>query len=166
MATFQKIEPSLWFDRQAEEAAHFYVSVFRDSAVGNITRYGTEGFEFHRMPAGSVMTVEFRIEGQNFIALNGGPLFRFNEAVSFMILCDSQEEIDYYWNRLSGNGGEESMCGWLTDRFGLSWQVVPAGLNGMMRDPDPEKVRRVTHAMFQMKKLDIEELKAAFNNKL
>lgn len=164
MAILQKIQPHLWFDNRAEEAARFYTSVFNDSAMGPITRYGTEGFEYHHMPEGSVMTVEFRIEGQHFIALNGGPVFRFNEAVSFVIMCDSQEETDYYWNRLTGDGGEEGMCGWLTDKFGLSWQVVPAEFTGMMRDPDPEKVRRVTHAMFQMKKLDIEALRAAFNN--
>lgn len=166
MAKIQKIQPNLWFDRQAEEAVHFYTSIFNDSSIGQIVRYGKEGFEFHHMPEGSVMTVEFCIEGQTFIALNGGPAFRFNEAISFMILCDSQEETDYFWDSLTADGGKEGMCGWLTDKYGLSWQVVPVEFTEMMRDPDPHRIRRVMHEMFQMKKLDIYVLKAAFDDTL
>ncbi len=164
MATIQKITPNLWFDVQAEEAAKFYVSIFNNSKMGTITRFGQEGFEYHNMPEGTVMTVNFWIEGVEFVALNGGPIFKFNESVSFIINCDTQDEIDYYWNSLIADGGEESMCGWLKDRFGLSWQVVPTILNKMMTDPDPQKVKRLFNAIFQMRKLDIEVLKQVYEN--
>lgn len=164
MATIQKITPNLWFDVQAEEAAKFYVSIFNNSKMGTITRFGQEGFEYHNMPEGTVMTVNFWIEGVEFVALNGGPIFKFNESVSFIINCDTQDEIDYYWNSLIADGGEESMCGWLKDRFGLSWQVVPTILNKMMTDSDPQKVKRLFNAIFQMKKLDIEILKKVYED--
>ncbi len=164
MATIQKITPNLWFDVQAEEAAKFYVSIFNNSKMGTITRFGQEGFEYHNMPEGTVMTVNFWIEGVEFVALNGGPIFKFNESVSFIINCDTQDEIDYYWNSLIAGGGEESMCGWLKDRFGLSWQVVPTILNKMMTDSNPQKVKRLFNAIFQMKKLDIEILKKVYED--
>ncbi len=162
MATLQKITPNLWFDKQAEEAANFYVSIFKNSRIGQITRFGKEGFEFHGMPEGSAMTVNFWIEGMEFIALNGGPVFNFTEAVSFIINCETQEEIDYYWNSLLAGGGKESMCGWLKDKFGLSWQVVPTILNEMMADTDAKKIQCMSNAMFQMKKLDMAVLKQAY----
>lgn len=166
MTITQKIEPHLWFETRAEEAARFYVSVFDNSEIGRILHYTDEGQDIHGMPAGSVMTIEFMIEGQKFTALNGGPVFKFTEAISFIINCETQEEIDYYWEQLTANGGEESMCGWLKDKFGVSWQVVPIVLTEMMADPDMDKVKRMTHAMFTMKKLDIEILKQAFEGKL
>ncbi len=158
----QKITPNLWFDGQAEEAVHFYTSIFKDSEIGHIARYGKEGFEIHSQPEGTVMTIEFQIEGQKFEALNGGPQFRFNEAISFIVHCETQEEVDYYWDRL-GEGGDESAqaCGWLKDRFGVSWQVVPTALYELLQDPDPEKSGRVMQAMLQMKKLDIPALQRA-----
>lgn len=164
MEKIQKIEPTLWFDDQAEEAARLYVSIFKNSEIGQIDYYGKEGFEYHQKPEGSVLTVEFTIEGQKFIALNGGPVFRFSEAISFVINCDTQEEVDYYWDNLLANGGEEQMCGWLKDKFGVSWQVVPVVLNKMLRDPDRAKASRVANAMFKMKKLDIAVLQKAYNN--
>lgn len=145
----------LWFDNQAEEAAEFYTSVFRNSFTGNISRYGKEGFEHHGQEEGTAMAVPFTINGMSFIALNGGPLFRFSEAVSIQVFCDSQEEIDYYWKRLS-EGGEEGQCGWLKDRFGLSWQVIPSVLQELLSDP--ERSERVTAAFMKMKKFDIETL--------
>ncbi len=158
----QKITPNLWFDGQAEEAVRFYTSIFKDSEIGHIARYGKEGFEIHSQPEGTVMTIEFQIEGQKFEALNGGPQFRFNEAISFIVHCETQEEVDYYWDRL-GEGGDESAqaCGWLKDRFGVSWQVVPTALYELLQDPDPEKSGRVMQAMLQMKKLDIPALQRA-----
>ncbi len=158
----QKITPNLWFDGQAEEAVRFYTSIFKDSEIGHIARYGKEGFEIHSQPEGTVMTIEFQIEGQKFEALNGGPQFRFNEAISFIVHCETQEEVDYYWDRL-GAGGDESAqaCGWLKDRFGVSWQVVPTALYELLQDPDPEKSGRVMQAMLQMKKLDIPALQRA-----
>ena len=154
----QKITPMLWFDTQAEEAADFYVSIFRDSKIGPVSRYGEAG----PGPAGSAMVVSFMLEGQQFTALNGGPIFKFTEAVSFVVSCDSQEEVDYYWNSLIDGGDEKAQqCGWLKDRFGLSWQIVPAVLSELMSDPDPIKAQRTTEAMLQMKKLDIEALKRA-----
>ncbi|HJZ70004.1 MAG TPA: VOC family protein [Blastocatellia bacterium] len=155
--TAQKIFPCLWFDNQAEEAANFYVSIFNNSKVLTTTRY-TEGSPG---PAGSVMTVEFEIEGQKFLGLNGGPLFKFTEAVSFCINCESQEEIDYFWEKLT-EGGEESMCGWLKDKFGLSWQVVSTGWDEMLNDPDPARAKRVMEALMKMRKIDIEALKRAY----
>lgn len=148
----------LWFDGQAEEAAEFYMSVFKDSRPGRVMRYNEAG----PGPAGSVMAVEFEINGQMFLALNGGPEFRFNEAVSFQIHCGSQDEIDYYWNRLTEDGGQEVACGWLKDKYGVSWQVDPSELVDMMLDPDPEKARRVTEAMLSMRKFDIAALREAF----
>ena len=163
MAKSPKIAPCLWFDNQAEEAARFYTGIFRKSKVTAITRYGSAGFEAHHRPAGSVMTVEFELDGQRFTALNGGPVFKFNEAISFQVSCDSQEEIDYYWSRL-GEGGDPNaqQCGWLKDRYGVSWQVVPTALIDMVSDPDPAKSQRATAAMLKMKKLDIAALQRAY----
>ncbi len=162
MASIQKITPNLWFDRDAEEAANLYVSVFKDSKLGKITRYGKEGFEFHHMPEGTVLTVVFTLSGQEFLGLNGGPMFTFSEAISFIINCDTQDEIDHLWDALGpGGGGTEQQCGWLKDRFGLSWQVAPTIMAELMTDPDKAKVSRVMNAMFQMKKFDIAELKRA-----
>jgi predicted 3-demethylubiquinone-9 3-methyltransferase (glyoxalase superfamily) len=157
----QKISPFLWFDDRAEEAANFYVSVFKNSEVGNITRYDEESAKVSGRPEGSVMTVGFRLEGQDFIALNGGPHFKFTEAISFSVDCKSQEEVDDLWEKLSA-GGEEGPCGWLKDKFGLSWQIVPTILTEMLKDKDAEKAKRVGHAMLQMKKIDIDALKRAY----
>ncbi|MFZ6009673.1 MAG: VOC family protein [Bacteroidota bacterium] len=163
MADMQKITSNLWFDRQAEEAAKFYTSIFKNSRILKISHYGKEGYETHKMPEGTVLTVEFVIEGQKFVALNGGPIFKFNEAVSFIVNCNSQQEIDYYWEKLS-QGGDPSaqVCGWLKDKFGLSWQVVPTQLADMLRDEDKEKSERVMKALLQMKKLDIHALEDAY----
>ena len=153
-----KIKPltiCLWFDGQAEEAAKFYTSVFWNSKIENVTHYPKAGHEVHGMKEGSVLTVEFTINGQSFIALNAGPLFKFNESVSLQIFCDTQEEIDYYWDKLT-EGGQESQCGWLKDKFGFSWQVVPSILSKLMSDPD--RVEAVTAAFMQMKKFDLEKL--------
>ena len=160
MADRRKITPCLWFDSEAEEAARFYVSVFGNARIGKISRYGKEGFESHGRPAGSVMTVEFEIEGQSFTALNGGPHFKFNEAISFQLPCETQEEIDHYWERLS-DGGQIQQCGWLKDKFGVSWQIFPAALPDMLVDPDEAKAARAMRAMLGMKKLDIAKLRAA-----
>jgi predicted 3-demethylubiquinone-9 3-methyltransferase (glyoxalase superfamily) len=151
-----KITPCLWFDDQAEAAARFYVSLFKNSSIGRIARYGGAG----PGPKGSVVTIAFELDGQAFIGLNGGPHFKFTEAVSFSIDCADQAEVDFYWDRLS-EGGQTSQCGWLKDRFGLSWQVVPATLADMIGDPDPEKARRATEAMLKMTKLDIAKLQQA-----
>jgi predicted 3-demethylubiquinone-9 3-methyltransferase (glyoxalase superfamily) len=153
-----KITPCLWFDKEAEDAAKFYVSVFKDGTINNVSRYGKEGFEAHGQKEGTVMTVDFTLMGQPFIALNAGPMFKFSEAISFTIPCETQEEVDYYWNKLT-EGGEESMCGWLKDKFGLSWQVVPNILPKLMKDPS--KAERVMKAFMQMRKFDIEKLKNA-----
>ena len=158
--TAQKITPCLWFDTQAEEAAKFYASVFKNSKVGKITRYGKEGFEVHGKKAGTVMTVEFEIEGQKFLALNGGPHFKFNEAVSFQVPCETQEEIDYFWSTLAKDG-EEGRCGWLKDKFGLSWQVIPKALPEMLMDGNSETAQRVMRSMLQMRKIDIAALRRA-----
>lgn len=155
-----KITPSLWFDKNAEEAVDFYVSIFPNSKIGNITYYSKEGFEIHHMPEGSVLTVEFELDGKSFLALNGGPVFKFNEAVSFIIECKDQEEVDYYWEKLSAVP-ESEQCGWLKDKFGLSWQVTPKILNQMLADPDKEKAGRVMKAMLQMKKIVIADLEKA-----
>ena len=152
----RQITPFLWFDNQAEEAARFYISVFKNSRLGEMMRYGETG----PGPAGSVMTVAFTLDGQDFIALNGGPHFKYTEAISFFIPCDSQAEVDELWEKLS-EGGEKSRCGWLKDRFGVSWQVVPTVLKDLLWDKDPQKSRRVMEAMLQMDKLDIERLKQA-----
>lgn len=158
----QKITPFLWFDGKAEEAAKFYASIFKNSNIGKITRYGKEGYEVHRRPAGTVMTVEFQIDGQKFVALNGGPEFKFTEAVSFAVGCKSQEEVDMFWKKL-GEGGQESVCGWLKDRYGLSWQITPTILSEMLADRDPKKAGRVMAAMLKMKKIDIPTLKKAYD---
>ena len=163
MARLQKITPCLWFDGQAEEAATFYISIFDNAEIGAVSRYGKEGFEVHGRPEGSAMTVTFRLMGQEFVALNGGPHFKFTEAVSFMVHCDSQAEIDRYWERLTEGGDVKAQqCGWLKDRFGLSWQIVPAALAAMMTDPDSRKSGRVMKALLPMKKLDLAALRRAY----
>lgn len=164
MAKMNKIAPCLWFDRQAEEAARLYVSIFPGSEITGIARYGKEGFEFHRQPEGAVMTVEFRLGETPFTALNGGPQFKFSEAISLQVFCDTQEEVDHFWSKLS-EGGEEGPCGWLKDKFGLSWQVVPSVLSKMMVDPDAAKRGRATAAFLQMKKFDIAALERAYAGK-
>jgi predicted 3-demethylubiquinone-9 3-methyltransferase (glyoxalase superfamily) len=157
------ISPCLWFDDQAEEAAKFYTSVFPNSKIVAVTRYGKVGHEIHGRAAGSVMTVEFEINGQSFTALNGGPIFKFNEAVSFQVLCDSQEEIDSYWAILTEGGDPKAQqCGWLKDQFGLSWQVVPRGMAEMLKDPSSAGAARAMTAMLKMKKIDLAELKRAY----
>ena len=153
----QKITPFLWFDSQAEEAARFYTSIFKNSKILQVSRYGDAG----PGPKSSVMTIAFELEGQQFTALNGGPLFKFNEAISFVVDCKSQEEVDHLWARLT-DGGEEGMCGWLKDKYGVSWQIVPTALVEMLNDPDPEKARRVTDAMLKMNKIDIQTLRQAY----
>ena len=159
----QKISPCLWFDDQGEEAAKFYTSIFKDSKIGDVTRYGKEGYEIHGREEGTVMTVEFEIEGQKFLALNGGPIFKFNEAISFQAYCETQEEVDYYWEKLSEGGDEKAQqCGWLKDKYGVSWQIVPTILIKMLKDKDSEKSQRVMKAMLQMHKLDISTLKKAY----
>ena len=152
----QKITPFLWFDSQAEEAMNFYVGIFRNSKVLNVNRYPAGS----PMPAGTVMTASFVLDGQSFIALNAGPVFKFTEAISFVVDCETQEEVDYYWRRLA-EGGEESQCGWLKDKFGLSWQIVPKQLGQLMSDPDSAKAGRVMQAMLQMGKIDIAALQRA-----
>jgi predicted 3-demethylubiquinone-9 3-methyltransferase (glyoxalase superfamily) len=161
----QKITPFLWFDEEAEEAVKFYTSVFKNSKVGRILRYDEEAASKSGRPAGSVLTIEFEIEGRKFVALNGGPQFKFNESVSFVVNCETQEEVDYFWQKLTADGGEESQCGWLKDKFGLSWQVTPNVLIDMLHDKDSEKAERVMKAMLQMQKIDIEKLKAAYRGK-
>jgi len=156
----RKLTPCLWFDSEAEEAANFYVSVFKNSRIGKISRYGKEGYEVHGRKAGTVMTVEFKIEGQKFLALNGGPHFKFNEAISFQVHCQTQEEVDYFWSKLS-EGGKEAPCGWLKDKFGLSWQIIPDVLPQLLTDKNIEKAGRVMKSMLQMKKIDIAALQRA-----
>ena len=153
----QKITPFLWFDNQAEEAVNFYVSVFKNSKVGTIARYGDSG----PGPKGSVMTIAFELDGQNFTALNGGPHFKFTEAISLVVNCADQEEVDYFWEKLTADGGQEVQCGWLKDKYGLSWQVVPKILPELLQSGDPKKSERVMKALMQMKKLDVAKLKEA-----
>jgi len=155
----QKISPCLWFDTQAEEAAAFYLSIFPNSRINKVSRYGDGG----RMPKGLAMVVAFTLDGVDFLALNGGPMFKFSEAVSFSIGCKTQAEVDHYWSKLTSGGGAESMCGWLKDKFGVSWQVVPEVLAEMAAGSDPERVRRMTEAMLKMRKLDIATLVGAYN---
>jgi predicted 3-demethylubiquinone-9 3-methyltransferase (glyoxalase superfamily) len=164
MITSNAIVPCLWFDTQAEDAARFYTGIFKNSTIGTITRYSEAGREVHGRAAGTVMTVEFDLNGQKFTALNGGPHFKFNEAISFQIMCQNQQEVDHYWNKLS-QGGDPSaqQCGWLKDKFGVSWQVVPTPLLEMLTDSDREKADRTMEAMLQMKKLDIAELERAYD---
>lgn len=155
MMKTQKMSICLWFNNQAEEAAIFYTSLFKNSSIGNISRYGKEGFDFHRMPEGTALVVNLRINDLDIMALNGGPMFKFSEAISIVVSCDTQKEIDYLWEGLTKNG-EESQCGWLKDRYGISWQIVPSVLSKLMSDP--KKSPRVTKAFLQMKKFDIEKL--------
>jgi predicted 3-demethylubiquinone-9 3-methyltransferase (glyoxalase superfamily) len=162
MASIQRINPCLWFDGQGEEAARFYTGIFKNSRIVNIGRYGEAGYEVHRRPAGSVMIVEFELDGQRFTALNGGPQFKFNESVSFQVMCDTQEEVDHYWDKLTEGGDPKAQqCGWLKDKYGLSWQVVPTAVTKLMSDPDPAKSNRVMTAVLKMKKIDIGELQRA-----
>ena len=163
MQVTQRIMPCLWFDDQAEPAAEFYTSVFPNSKVVAVSRYGEAGREVHGRPAGSVMTVEFELGGHTFTALNGGPVFTFNEAISFQVMCDTQEEVDYFWAKLSAGGEPKAQqCGWVKDRFGVSWQVVPRGMAEMLRDPGSQGAQRAMTAMLRMKKIDIAELKRAY----
>jgi len=162
MSTIQRIAPCLWFDHQAEDAARFYTGIFKNSKIGAISRYGEAGREVHGRPPGSVMTVEFELDGQAFTGLNGGPLFKFNEAVSFQVNCATQAEVDYYWDKLTTGGDPEAQqCGWLKDKFGVSWQVVPVEAVALFMDPDPAKAGRAMEAMLTMKKLDIAALQRA-----
>ena len=152
------ITPFLWFDTQAEDAANFYVSIFKNSRILNVSRYGEGG----PGPKGGVMTIQFELNGQPFIALNGGPQFKFTEAVSFSAQCETQEEIDSYWTKLTAGGGQEGPCGWLKDKYGLSWQVTPTILGELLSDPDPQKSKRAMEAMLKMKKIEIEPLQKAY----
>ena len=161
MQVVQRITPCLWFDNQAEEAAKFYASIFKNSKIGNMTRYGEAGAKVSGRPKGSVMTVTFEIEGQEFVALNGGPHFTFSEAISFMVKCETQKEIDEMWDKLS-QGGEKGQCGWLKDKYGLSWQIVSPVWDEMLRDKDVKKSERVMKAILQMTKPDIKTLKQAY----
>jgi predicted 3-demethylubiquinone-9 3-methyltransferase (glyoxalase superfamily) len=158
--TKQKLTPCLWFDSQAEEAANFYTSIFDNSRIKQISRYGNAGRDVHGMEPGSVMVVEFEIEGQTFTALNGGPLFKFSEAISFQVMCDSQDEIDHFWNKLT-EGGQESQCGWLKDKYGLSWQVVPSALPQIISQARGDRLDRVMGAVLKMKKFDLNALQQA-----
>jgi predicted 3-demethylubiquinone-9 3-methyltransferase (glyoxalase superfamily) len=152
----QKMTICLWFDKQGEEAANFYTSIFKNSSIGSISRYSKQGFEFHGMPEGTALVVSFKLNDMNFSALNGGPRYKFNESMSIVVSCDTQEEIDHYWNSLTADGGQESQCGWLKDKYGISWQIIPSILGSLMSDPT--KASCVTMAFMQMKKMDIETL--------
>jgi predicted 3-demethylubiquinone-9 3-methyltransferase (glyoxalase superfamily) len=164
MQNIQKITPCLWFDDQAEEAAKFYTAIFNNSKIVSMTRYGEAGHEVHGRPAGTVMTVAFELDGHAFTALNGGPMFKFNEAISFQVSCETQEELDYYWEKLSEGGDREAQqCGWLKDKYGASWQVIPNVLLEMLTNPDSKKSQRAMKSMLRMKKIDIEELKRAYD---
>lgn len=166
MKLTQRIAPCLWFDDQAEQAAKFYTSIFRNSKLGTITRYGEAGREIHGRPAGAVMTVAFELDGQAFTALNGGPVFKFNEAISLQVFCETQQEVDHYWEKLSAGGDKNAQqCGWLKDEYGVSWQVVPVALIEMLGDPDAAKSQRAMAAMLQMKKIDIAALQRAYGGK-
>lgn len=163
MANLQRITPFLWFDTQAEEAAKLYTSIFKNSKITATTRYTEAGREVHGMEPGTAMTVGFELEGQHFTALNGGPLFKFTEAISFVVHCGSQEEVDYYWEKLTAGGDPKAQqCGWLKDKFGVSWQIVPDAMIKMLSDPDKAKAGRVMQAMMQMKKIDLPELERAY----
>jgi predicted 3-demethylubiquinone-9 3-methyltransferase (glyoxalase superfamily) len=162
----QKITPCLWFDDKAEEAAKFYASIFKNSRIGDVTRYGKEGYEIHGREAGSVLTIDFEIEGQKFVALNGGPIFKFNEAISFQVHCETQKQVDHYWEKLSKGGDEQAQqCGWLKDKYGVSWQIVPNVLGKMLQDKDAKKSERVMKALLKMRKLDIMILRQAYEEK-
>ncbi|RVT99774.1 VOC family protein [Mucilaginibacter limnophilus] len=156
----KKMTACLWFNNEAEEAMNFYTSIFKDSEILNISRYPANG----PMPEGTVMTAEFRLNDITFMALNGGPHFKFNESVSFVVYCDTQEEVDHYWDNLTAGGGQESMCGWLKDKFGLSWQITPTALINRMKDKDKEKAKKVMQAMLQMRKIDIAKIEEAYNS--
>ena len=159
----QKISPCLWFDHNAEEAVNHYLSIFKNSKIVGVTRYGKAGQEIHGRPAGSVMTIAFELDGQPYTALNGGPYFKFTEAISFQVNCQTQEEVDYYWEKLSQGGDEKTQqCGWVKDKFGLSWQIVPTALQEMLQDADGEKTNRVLEVLLTMKKLDIAALRRAY----
>ena len=159
----EKITPCLWFDSNAEEAVNFYTAIFKNSKIGKISRYGKEGYEIHGKPEGTVLTVEFELNGQRFTALNGGPLFKFNEAISFQVGCESQEELDYYWGKLSEGGDKNAQrCGWLKDKYGVSWQIIPSILGEMLQDKNAKKSASVMKALLQMGKLDIKTLKQAY----
>ena len=160
----QKISLCLWFDSQGEEAARFYTSIFKNSRMGHVARYDEAAAKAAGRPQGSVMTVEFELDGQRFMALNGGPLFKFTEAMSLVVNCETQTEVDHFWEKLSA-GGQEVQCGWLKDRFGVSWQIVPTILPEMLQDKDPEKAKRVMTAMLKMKKIDIDALKQAYGGR-
>ena len=160
----QKITPFLWFDDDAEEAVKFYVSIFKNSKIGRMTRYGEEGAKVSGRPEGTVMTIAFQLEGQTFAALNGGPHFKFTEAISLVVNCKTQKEVDELWEKLS-EGGEEGQCGWLKDKYGLSWQIVPTVLSKMLQDKDPKKSERVMQALIQMRKFDIKRLKQAYERR-
>jgi predicted 3-demethylubiquinone-9 3-methyltransferase (glyoxalase superfamily) len=160
----QKIAPFLWFDNQAEEAAKFYCSIFKNSKIEDVARYGEAGADVSERPKGTVMTVSFRLDGQEFVALNGGPLFKFTEAISFVVNCKTQKEVDYYWEKLS-KGGKKGQCGWLKDKFGVSWQIVPAGLGQLFGGKNPKKSERAMQAVLKMSKLDIARLKKAYEGK-
>ncbi len=163
MQIVQRITPCLWFDDQAEAAVAFYTGIFRNSKIVKVARYGEAGHEIHGKPVGTVMTIAFELDGQAFTALNGGPIFRFNEAISFVVNCETQEEVDYYWEKLSEGGDKKAQqCGWLKDKYGASWQVVPRILIDMVGDPDSQKSGRAMSAMLKMKKIDIAELKRAY----
>jgi predicted 3-demethylubiquinone-9 3-methyltransferase (glyoxalase superfamily) len=162
----QKITPFLWFDNQAEEAANFYASIFKNSKVGHVARYDEAGAKASGRPKGTAMTVAFQLEGQEFVALNGGPHFKFTEAVSFVVNCQTQKEVDHYWEKLSAGGDDKAQqCGWLKDKYGLSWQIVPVVLFEMLQDKNPKKSEGAMKAMLQMKKLDIQTLKQAYDRK-
>ena len=164
MRISQKITPCLWFDDQAEEAVAFYTTLFRNSRIVKTTRYGEAGYDVHGKPAGTVMAVAFELDGQAFTALNGGPIFKFNEAISFQVNCETQEEVDYFWDKLTEGGDEKAQqCGWLKDKYGVSWQIVPAVLLEMIDDSNSEKSQRAMKAMLQMKKIDIDTLKRAYD---
>jgi len=159
----QKITPFLWFNDKAEEAAHFYTSVFKNSKIGRVIRYGEDGAKASGRPKGTVMTVAFRLDGQEFVALNGGPQFTFSPAISFVVNCNNQEEVDELWERLS-EGGHQNRCGWLQDKYGISWQIVPSSLGEMLSDTDVQKTQRVMKAILQMNKIDINSLRQAYEH--
>jgi predicted 3-demethylubiquinone-9 3-methyltransferase (glyoxalase superfamily) len=165
MASVHNITACLWFDGQGEAAAKLYTSLFPNSSIDHVSRYGKEGFEVHGRPEGSAMTVSFKLDGVPFTALNGGPHYKFSEAISFQVFCDTQAEVDHYWNALTADGGAESQCGWLKDKFGVSWQIIPRQLMKALSDPDGAKVARVTKAFLPMQKLDIAAIQRAYEGK-
>ena len=164
MATLQKIVPNLWFNGNAEEAVNFYMTVFKQASISSRTYYTKAGYEIHKKPEGTVLTIEFKIEGQEFVALNAGDEFKFSESISFIVNCETQEEIDFYWNKLTPGGDPAAqVCGWLKDKFGVSWQIVPTEMQELMKSGESEKINRMLSAMFQMKKLELKKLKDAYN---